>query len=41
MLQQFSDRLLHRALDVADHLLNELFTQMTFDTQNEYLFHGA
>ena len=41
MLQQFSDHLLHRALDVADQLLNDLFTQMTLDTQKEYLFHGA
>jgi dipeptidase len=41
MLQQFSDDILNRALQVADELVDELFTRMTADIQREYLFHGA
>jgi hypothetical protein len=41
MLQEASDTILWRALDVADALIEELFTQMTRDIQAEYLFHGA
>ena len=41
MLQEASDAILWRALDVADALIEELFTQMTRDIQAEYLFHGA
>ena len=41
MLQQFSDSVLNRALEVADELTLELFTRMTKDTMDEYMFHGA
>lgn len=41
LLQQFSDNILLRALNVADELTDELLTRLCFDTQKEYLFHGA
>ena len=41
LLQDFSDRALTHALDVAHELTNELLTRMTADIQKEYLFHGA
>ena len=41
MLQEFSDRILNNALDLADSLQEKLFTLMTQDIQQEYLFHGA
>ena len=41
MLQAFSDRILTRALEVADALTERLFTEITINTQKEYLFHGA
>ncbi len=41
MLQKFSDDTLNKALEVADALLEELFTRLTADVQQEYLFHGA
>ncbi len=41
MLQKFSDSILTHALEVADELQNELFSQLTSDIQKEYLFHGA
>lgn len=41
MLQQFSDKVLNEALRVADDLQEELFTRLTADIQQEYLFHGA
>ena len=41
MLQQFSDNILNKALDVADGLTEELFTRLTQNIQKEYLFHGA
>lgn len=41
MLQDFSDKLLLHALNVAKELQNEIFTRMTSDIQKEYLFHGA
>ena len=41
MLQQFSDDILNRALEVADKLTLELFTRLTEDTMKEYMFHGA
>ncbi|KXA37143.1 peptidase, C69 family [Prevotella corporis] len=41
MLQEFSDRVLTKALDLADNLQEKLFTQLTKDIQQEYLFHGA
>lgn len=41
MLQDFSDELLTRALEVTDHLVEDLFTQLTIDIEQEYLFHGA
>ena len=41
MLQAFSDKILNSALDLADHLQEKLFTLMTQDIQQEYLFHGA
>ena len=41
MLQAFSDQLFNHALEVADNLVNELFTRIAIDTQKEYLFHGA
>ena len=41
MLQKFSDDILNRATAVADGLINEIFTRLTQDVQNEYMFHGA
>ncbi len=41
LLQAFSDRVLTEALDLADALIEELFTRLTADIQQEYLFHGA
>ena len=41
LLQAFSDKVLNSALDLADHLQERLFTLMTQDIQQEYLFHGA
>ena len=41
LLQAFSDKVLTDALEVADRLQEKLFTQMTKDIQQEYLFHGA
>ncbi|MBF1634164.1 MAG: C69 family dipeptidase [Prevotella sp.] len=41
LLQAFSDKILNRALDLADRLQEKLFTLMTQDIQQEYLFHGA
>ena len=41
LLQAFSDKILNSALDLADHLQEKLFTLMTQDIQQEYLFHGA
>ena len=41
MLQAFSDKILNSALDLADCLQEKLFTLMTQDIQQEYLFHGA
>lgn len=41
LLQRFSDELLTRALDFTDALVERLFTELTKDIQEEYLFHGA
>lgn len=41
LLQAFSDKILNSALDLADRLQEKLFTLMTQDIQQEYLFHGA
>lgn len=41
LLQAFSDKILNSALDLADCLQGKLFTLMTQDIQQEYLFHGA
>ena len=41
LLQAFSDKILNSALDLADRLQERLFTLMTQDIQQEYLFHGA
>ena len=41
LLQAFSDKILNNALDLADRLQERLFTLMTQDIQQEYLFHGA
>ena len=41
LLQAFSDKILNSALDLADRLQEKLFTLMTHDIQQEYLFHGA
>ena len=41
MLQEFSDKILNHALEVADRLQEELFTRLCKDIQAEYLFHGA
>ena len=38
-LQAFSDKILNSALDLADRLQEKLFTLMTQDIQQEYLFH--
>jgi hypothetical protein len=41
MLQRFSDRLLKRALEVAEDLELEILSRLTADVETEYLFHGA
>ncbi|MBS9778183.1 MAG: C69 family dipeptidase [Gammaproteobacteria bacterium] len=41
LIQQFSEETMQSAMDLADELTNELFTQMTFDIQKEYKFSGA
>lgn len=41
LLQQWSDRLLMRALEVSRELTNRLLTELTRSIQQEYLFHGA
>lgn len=41
MLQDFSDKILNHALEVTDALIEELFTLLTKDVQEKYLFHGA
>ncbi len=41
LLQAFSDKILNSALGLADCLQEKLFTLMTQDIQQEYLFHGA
>ena len=41
LLQAFSDKILNSALELADRLQEKLFTLMTQDIQQEYLFHGA
>ena len=41
LLQAFSDKVLNNALDLADRLQERLFTLMTQDIQQKYLFHGA
>lgn len=41
LLQAFSEKILNSALDLADRLQEKLFTLMTQDIQQEYLFHGA
>ena len=37
LLQEFSDKILSKALELADCLQEKLFTQLTKDTQAEYL----
>ena len=41
LLQRFSDRLLTRALEVAEDLELEILSRLTADVEAEYLFHGA
>ena len=41
LLQYFSDGVLNHAIEVADELVEELFTRLTEKIQKEYLFHGA
>ena len=41
LLQSFSDQTLLKALQVTDELIETLFTRLTEDIQEEYLFHGA
>lgn len=41
LLQSFSDQILLKALQVTDELIETLFTRLTEDIQEEYLFHGA
>ncbi len=41
MLQEWSDKMLSRALHVAEELIEELFTRLTRDIEAEYKFHGA
>ena len=40
-LLRFSNRVLRRALEVAEHLELRLLTRLTADIEKEYLFHGA
>lgn len=41
LIQKFSEKTMQSAMDLADKLTNELFTQLTKDIQAEYLFAGA
>lgn len=41
LIQKFSDKTMQSAMDLADRLTNELFTQLTKDIQTKYLFAGA
>lgn len=41
LLQEFSDKMLSRALEVAEDLLDRIFTMMTEDIESVYKFHGA
>ncbi len=41
LIQEFSDKTMQSAMDLADELSNELFTLLTKDIQTEYLFAGA
>ena len=41
MLQNASDKMLCRVLEVTDALVEELFTRLTRDIQKEYRFAGA
>ncbi len=41
LIQDFSERTMQSAMDLADKLTNTLFTQMTKDIQEEYMFAGA
>ena len=41
MLQEFSDSILIKGMELADRLQEKIFTQLTKDIQAEYLFHGA
>lgn len=41
LLQNFSDKLLTNALNVAEELIEELFTELTKDLEVRYKFHGA
>lgn len=41
LLQEFGEGIMQSAIDLADELTEELFTLLTQDIQEEYLFHGA
>ncbi len=41
LIQEFSEKTMRSAMDLADKLTNELFTQLTCDIQTEYRFAGA
>lgn len=41
LLERFSDEILVRAINVADRLVEDLFTRLTVKIQKKYLFHGA
>ncbi len=41
LIQDFSEKTMQSAMDLADRLTNELFTILTKDIQTEYKFAGA
>ncbi|MDN4752957.1 C69 family dipeptidase [Porphyromonadaceae bacterium W3.11] len=41
LVQEFSEKVMQAALDVTDELIEDLFTRLTIDIQDEYRFAGA
>ncbi len=41
LIQEFSEKTMQSAMDLADKLTDKLFTLLTKDTQTEYMFAGA
>ncbi len=41
LIQQFAEKTMQSAMCRANDLINQLFTKITKDTQEEYMFAGA